>query len=320
MEFTKIKSLATWPELRKDLERTILDTLGSLPKERADLQIKIIDEQSSGGITRQKVNYFIDDWTRISAWMFIPDGKEDLPAILCCHRRVACGKDEPAGAGGEKALAFAHRYARLGYVTMAPDCILAGERLSTGLGAFDGKSFYKEYPKMSLLGKMLADHIHAVDVLTDTRRVDAARIGVIGHGLGGVNALLLAAFDERVQVCVASSAFTRFADDKNVGRWVAKDDLVLLPKMAQAIESKEYPFDWEHVLALIAPNPTLLLAALNDPDHPNAKSVEKAVKQVQPVYKLLGAGSALDIFQHYDGADITSDLLDVADEWFERWL
>lgn len=320
MELAKVKSLATWPDLRKNLERTILDTLGALPKERADLQVKVIDEQSSGGITRQQVNYFIDEWTRVSAWMFIPDGKDDLPAVLCCHRRVACGKDEPAGAGGDRALAFAQRYARLGYVTMAPDCILAGDRLSLGLGPYNAKSFYKEHPKMSLLGKMLADHIHAVDALVDTRRVDPARIGVIGHGLGGVNALLLAAFDERVQVCVASSAFTRFADDKNVERWTGNEDPLLLPKLVAAIEAKSYPFDWEHVLALIAPNPTLVLAALNDPDHPNAKSTEKAVKRAQHVYKLLGAGSALDLFNHHDGAEINPNLLEVADEWFERWL
>ena len=320
MDLAKIKSLSTWPELRKDVERTVLDTLGALPKERAELQVKIIDEQTHAGIARQKVNYFIDEWTRISAWMFIPDGKDDLPAILCCHRRVNCGKDEPAGTGGERAMAFAQRYARLGYVTMAPDCILAGDRLSLGRGAFDAKSFYKDYPKMSLLGKMLADHIHAVDVLTDTRRVDPARIGAIGHGLGGVNAILLAAFDERVQACVASSAFTRFADDKNVGRWADKDDLLLLPKLAKAIEEKSFPFDWEHILALIAPNPTLILGPLNDPELPHAKSVEKAVKRAQHVYKLLGAGSALDLFNHYDGAAITSEMLEVADEWFDRWL
>lgn len=320
MDLAKVKSLGTWPDVRKELEGTVLETLGALPKERADLQVKVIDEQSSGGITRQQVNYFIDEWTRVSAWMFIPDGKDDLPAILCCHRRVACGKNEPAGLDGEKALAFAQRYARLGYVTMAPDCILAGDRRPHGLDAFDSKTFYKDHPKMSLLGKMLADHIHAVDALVDTRRVDPARIGVIGHGLGGVNALLLAAFDERVQVCVASSAFTRFADDKHVTRWTSDGGARLLPKLAEAIEAKEYPFDWEHVLALIAPNPTLVLAALNDPDHPNSKSAEKAVKRAQHVYKLLGASSALDLFHHYDGEALTSDILEVADEWFERWL
>ena len=320
MELAKVKNLQEWPEVRKQIEAKVLGMMGSILRERAELQVKVIDEQTHGGITRQQVNYFIDDWTRVSAWVFIPDGKDDLPAILCCHRRVACGKDEPAGLKGDRALAFAHHYARLGYITMAPDCILAGDRVSIGLSALDSKAFYKENPKTSLLGKMLTDHIHALDALTDTRRVDPARIGAIGHGLGGVNALLLAAFDERVQVCVANSPFARFADDKNVARWWSHDDLPLLPKLAKAAEDKDYPFDWEHILALIAPNPTLILNALNNPDLPNSKSCEKAVKRGQHIYKLLGAVNALDIFGHYDGDTLSPPLLESADEWMERWL
>jgi dienelactone hydrolase len=320
MDLAKVKGLGEWPEVRTRIEAAVLEMLGTLPKERAELQVKVTDEQPMGGLLRQQVNYFIDDWTRVSAWLFIPDGKEDLPAIVCCHRQVECGRDEPAGLGGEPSLALALHYARQGYISMAPDCILAGDRVSTGLAPFDARNFSREYPKMSLIGKMLADHIHAVDVLMEIKRVDPARIGVMGHGLGGTNALLLAAFDERVQTCVASCGFTRFADDKHVTRWAEDAKLPLLPKIAKAAAAKEYPFDWEHILALIAPNPTLILAPENNSSLSNARSCAKAVKRAQHVYKLLGAGSALTIFSHDAAEVLTQDLLEVADDWFDRWL
>ena len=82
-------------------------------------------------------------------------------------------------------MAFATHFAELGYVTLAPDCITAGERVSSRSEPYDATLFYKDHPRASLLGKMLDDHAHALDVFEEERRVDAARIGVIGHGSGG---------------------------------------------------------------------------------------------------------------------------------------
>ncbi len=319
-DLSKLKSLADWPTTRGEIEKAVLGVLGALPRERVDIQVKTADEVQRHGYVRRRINYFVDEWERISAWVFVPDGKEELPAIVCCHQRAPYGKDEPAGLDGDAKLAFAARYAELGYVTMVPDCVCMGERVSHGTKACNATAFYKDNPKGSLLGKMLADHMCAVDVLCDMRRVDAARIGVIGHGLGAVNALLLAAFDERVTTCVASCGFARFADDKEPQRWATDDEFPLIPALRKAIKEGKFPFDWEHVLALAAPSPTLVLAASNDPEVPNAKSSEKAVKAARHVYKLLGAEDALQCAIHANGHAMPASVMEKADEWLERWL
>ncbi|MBX7259399.1 MAG: prolyl oligopeptidase family serine peptidase, partial [Candidatus Hydrogenedentes bacterium] len=200
------------------------------------------------------------------------------------------------------------------------DSITAGERIGHGLKPYDTKSFYKDYPKMSALGKMLQDHTYALDALSEAKRVDSARIGVIGHGLGGCNALFAAAFDERVQVCVASGGFTRFADDKEPQRWASEEGFVYWPQLREVIKKREFAFDWEHILALCAPSPTLILTALNDPSLSNTKSCEKAGKLAKGVYKLLGASDALTQVSHSDGDDLSPDVIIRADDWFERWL
>ncbi len=316
----KVKSPSAWPATRAKIESAVLDVLESVPKERTELQVKIIDEMQFSGYVRRRVNYFVDPWERVTAWQFVPDGRDELPAILCCHRTVPQGKDEAAGIDGDPLLAFAQHYAEKGYVTLAPDCITAGGRVSSGLDPFDTKNFYKDNPKMSAMGKMLSDHLHAVDALCDSKRVDAARIGVIGHGLGAHNALLLAAFDERIQACVASCGFSRFAQDDHPERWARDKGFVYMPKLKKAIKQRQFPFDWEHILALIAPSPTLLIAALNDSCFSNTASCESAIEKVRDVYQSLGASEAIGSFVHNDGHRMTTESLEVADDWLDRWL
>ncbi|HRK35465.1 MAG TPA: prolyl oligopeptidase family serine peptidase [Candidatus Hydrogenedentes bacterium] len=319
-EISKLKGLSEWPGLRTQIEAAVRGILGEIETDRVELQMKTLDEVSFPGYTRRRVNYFVDEWERVSAWLFVPDGRDEVPGILCCHQAVPQGKDEPAGVKGDPRLAFAQRYAEMGYVTIAPDCITSGERQSHGLQPYDTKSFYKDNPKRSVLAKMLQDHTFALDALCDLKRVDPARLGVIGHSLGGTNAILLSAFDQRVQCCVSSCGFTRFADDKNPDRWSSENGFVQLPKLREAVQKKTYPFDWDHLLALVAPSPTLIITSLNDEVLSNPKSCEKAVKAAKTIYKYLGAADALGQYSHHAGHGMTQQALEQADDWFERWL
>jgi cephalosporin-C deacetylase-like acetyl esterase len=319
-ELAKLKSLSEWSKLRSSFESKVLAQLGAMPKERGELQTKVLDEIQFSGYSRRRVNYFIDEWERVSAWLFIPDGKDELPGILCCHQATPHGKDEAAGLAGDPVLAHAQHYAELGYVTLAPDCITTGDRVSPGQDPFNAAAFYKENPKQSIMGKMLWDHMYAIDLLCETKRVDSARLGVIGHGLGAQNALFMVSFDERVQACVASCGFTRMHDDTRPDPWLAENGLVCFPKLKEALKKGEYPFDLEEILALCAPSPTLLITALNDATMPNTKSCDKAVEYAKKVYKLLGAAPALNNHTHSNGHRMTRDGLQEADEWFERWL
>jgi len=320
LDLAKVKKLAQWPRLRADLEKTVQVVLGAIPKVRIELQTKTVDEMQYPGYVRRRINYFVSEWERVSAWLFVPDNKEEVPGILCCHQEVPQGKDEAAGLEGDPLMAFAQHYAELGYVTLAPDCITAGDRVSTALEPYDTKSFYKDNPKMSAMGKMLVDHICAIDVLCEAKKVDSARIGVVGHSLGGHNALLLAAFDERVQACAASCAFTQFAADKTPQRWAAAAGFVYMPLLRDAINKAHYPFDWQHIIALMAPSPTLIIAAQHDEVYGHVQGCQGAVAIAQTIYKLLGAQDALDIFTHDDGHCMTLESLQAADEWLERWL
>jgi len=320
---TAIESLAEvtdWPKQRKGIQDALRKLLGKLPKQRVDLQLKTIDEQDFPGYTRRRVNYFVDDWERITAWVFIPEYEEDAPALVCCHAAVSQGKDEPAGLEGEKNLALAKHYAEMGFVTIAPDTITAGERIVPGKPAYDTSVFYKEHSKASALGRMFTDHQHAIDALAEMNHVDDERIGVVGHDLGAVNALILAALDDRIRTCVASCGITRFAEDPGVARWTEDDGFVALPQLQKAIEADEYPLDWEHIIALAAPTPLLLITALNDQKLANTASCAAAVELARPIYRSLAAGRAINNVTHKQGHTFPYEALAQADEWFDSWL
>lgn len=320
LELTEMKSLGDWPKVRRKIEASVEGVLGKIAKESIELQVKTTEDLEFPGYLRSRINYFVDDWARVSAWLFVPTDSGPKPALLCLHDQTRLAKDEAAGIEGDPSLAFARRYAEQGYVTLAPDCITTGGRVSDGLPPFDTAMYDKDNPDLSVLGKMLVDHMRAVDVLIEDEAVDEERIGVIGHGLGGVNALMLPAFDERVRCSVASCAFTRMSEDKDAARWARETGFTMLPKLRKAIEKKDLPFDWEHVLALCAPNPILLLTALNDEVLPNTKSCDKAISKAKTVYKLLGEPQALENFTHKEGRIMCIDALQKADEWLQRWI
>ncbi len=320
VDLSSLDSAADWSKARKEIVAAVDALLGERPEKHVEPQLTIVDEIDFPKYVRRRVNYFVDDWTRISAWMFLPEGREEAPGILCCHQECRQGKDETAGLEGNGRMAFAAHYASLGYITLAPDCITAGERISSRSAAYDTTHFYKDNPDMSLLGKMLVDHQHALDVFEEESRVDSARIGVVGHGLGGTNALLLAALDSRVQSCVASCGFSRFSTDSDAGRWAEAGPINLLPKLQPAIDSGVFDFDWEHLLAMAAPSATLIITAMADAAVSNPESCTDAVEQVEKLYKYFGAPRAIEHFGHDDGHKMTFETLDMADDWFERWL
>ncbi len=320
MDLKKLKGLSDWPKMRKSIESKTVSVLGKLPKETPDLQVKVMEELEFPGYIRRRINYFCDEWDRVSAWYFLPEESNDNPAVLCLHDRVPQGKDEPSAISGDPHLAFAQHYAELGYVTLAPDCITAGNRISSRKAPYNSEAFYKDNPKKSLLGKMLADHMRCVDVLSEAPEVDPARIGVIGHGLGGTNALLLSAFDERIRACVSSCGFTMLSEDTNPNRWLEDEGMSLLPKLEAAIAKGDYPFDWDQLLAMIAPIPNLLITALNDDVLSNTSSCSSAVMGAKTVYSFLGEADALNEMQHEEGRRMTFEGLRAADEWLDQWL
>jgi pimeloyl-ACP methyl ester carboxylesterase len=149
--------------------------------------------------------------------------------------------------------------------------------------------FYERSPRWSLMGKMVDDVRTAVDMLSDNEKIDSHRIYVMGYSLGGTVALLSAALDDRIAGAVSFSGFTPLraeTAEKGTGNLQSFGFINgLIPRLGFFKgNEKRLPWDFDEVLALIAPRPLMIVAPQFDQDATLA-DVKHCVEEARRVYE-----------------------------------
>jgi len=107
-------------------------------------------------------------------------------------------------------IAYMSDLARRGYVTVSADAYyLTYASEDSPAGDWEkwkhaGSALLRDWPTWSGIGKLVFDTRLLVDLAVADPRVDASRIGMIGHSLGGKMAFCAGLTDDRVKVVVAS--------------------------------------------------------------------------------------------------------------------
>ena len=249
-----VKSQEEWAirvaHIRANMERV----MGKLPKSSPQpLNLKTGETTPLRHYTRQHVTFDVDDGDRIPGWLLVPQGanpKDRCPAMICLPGSSAPGKDRPAGLTDSASMAYAHELAERGYVCLVLDYPL----LHTTESKTD--PYKMNYDSATMKG--IVNHRRGVDLLQSLPYVNPDAIGVIGHSLGGHNALFLAVFDDRVKAVVSSCGFNVFAKH-NQGDVRAWSSRYYMPKIktVYADDHAKIPFDFTEVLAALAPRPCL---------------------------------------------------------------
>jgi dienelactone hydrolase len=235
--------------------------MGPLPKidHRSPLNIRLLQEEKLPRYVRKKVTFYAEPGSIVYAWLLIPYGAYNGPAALCLHQTTQIGKDEPAGMGGKANLHYAEELAERGYVALAPDYPSFGDDKTD----FQRDVYGRRYRSGSMKG--IVNHIRAVDLLLSLPEVNSRQIVVIGHSLGGHNALFVAAFDKRIRAVVTSCGFTSMAYyyGGNLKGW-ASDRYMPLISSVYHNSPKELPFDFDDIFSAIAPRAVFVNAPLHD--------------------------------------------------------
>lgn len=234
---------------------------GALPSidHRAPLNIRVIEETRLDKYVRKKITFTPESGSTVYGWLLIPHGARHAPAALCLHQTTAIGKDEPAGLGGKPNLFYAHELAMRGYVALAPDYPSFGDDKTD----FKQDVYGRGYQSGTMKG--IVNHIRAVDVLESLPEVDKKRIAVIGHSLGGHNALFVAAFDSRIRAVVTSCGFTAMSRyyGGDLKGWTSPRYMPLIASRYHN-SARELPFDFDDILGAIAPRAVFVNAPLHD--------------------------------------------------------
>jgi acetyl esterase/lipase len=306
-----IQSVADWDVRRKHILAGMQAVMGPLPdaKQRVPLDVKVLDEARVGGLVRRKISFQSDATDRVTAYLFLPPtGGRKAAAVLCLQQTTQIGKDEPAGLGGDPSLHYALHLAERGFITLAPDYPSFGEHKYD----FDPRHGY-----VSGSMKAIWDNIRAVDFLQSLPEVDGERIGVIGHSLGGHNAMFTAAFEPRLKVIVSSCGFTRFHRD-DMPSWAGPR---YMPRIASEFKNDpdQMPFDFPEIIAAFAPRPFLTCSAMRDNDF-EVRGVRESLDAARPIYSLFGKPDHLAGHYPDAGHSFPADAREVAYRFLETHL
>ncbi len=307
-----IATAADWEFRRRHILANFELVAGPAPAEdrKVPLDLQVHEETPLEKYTRKSISFAVETGDRVPALLLVPRGRTGrVPAALCLHQTTPLGKKEPAGMG-LKNLAYAAELAERGFVTLAPDY--------PGFGDYKTDVYAQGYVSATMKG--IWNHRRAVDLLQSLPEVDGARIGVIGHSLGGHNSLFVAAFEPRIKAVVTSCGFNAFPKyyGGNLTGWSHKG---YMPRIAAEYgkDPRRMPFDFTEILGAIAPRPVFINAPLRDANF-EVSGVKDCVAAAGPVYELLGAKEALRAV-HPDAAhDFPPDVRAEAYDFLTRAL
>lgn len=310
----RVETPADWEKRRAHILAAFELVAGAPPPEtrKAPLAVQVIEETRLAKYVRRKITFAVEPGDRVPAYLLLPlagQGRKS-PAMLCLHQTVAIGKAEPVALGVTSNRQYAHELAERGYVTLAPDY--------PNFGEYKVDAYQLGYASATMKG--IWNHRRAVDLLVSLPEVDAERLGVIGHSLGGHNALFVALYDARLKAVVTSCGFNSFYQYYG-GDLTGWSHNGYMPRIASAYgkDPKQMPFDFTEILAALAPRGVFINAPLGDANFAVA-GVKDCVFAATPVFELYHAGAQLRA-AHPDGAhDFPPAVREEAYQWLDRQL
>jgi dienelactone hydrolase len=297
----------------------LLELLGETPASPPPLMPEKIESVDLGDVVREKVTYAVEPGERVPAFVFLPKaGPARRPAVLCHHQhggQFGVGKDGPAGLGSTPDQHYAIELARRGYVTIAPDALCFNERQDPAGKLKDGnyerfEALHRLTKGKTLQGKYVWDARRALDYLETRAEVDPARLGMIGHSLGGQETLFTSALDTRIRAAVSSCGFGSL-------RTLERDRI--LHNFALFVPGLARHGDYGAVLALVAPRPFLVAARSDDPIFP-MEGIEETVAAARRAYAAAGAADRLGTLYEPGRHEFSPALREGAYAWLDRWL
>ena len=316
---SSIKNFKKW---KKAARAKVFECMMTPPKAAAAWDMEVLGEEQRDGYKAQKIAFNVNAYSRITAYLLIPDGKGPFPTVNALHDHGAhlfIGKEkmirpfftpEEQDAPAKQALCqeilddadawarqlYDNQYvgdylAKHGYVVFSADAPMWGERgRKEGV---DRNKYDLIAGNMMMLGRDLSafmtyDDISSTEFLASLPMVDAKRIGCVGCSMGAYRSWMLSALSDRIKVG-ASICWMITTDAQLTRRFGRKEN----GGFANCIPGLRQYLDYPHIASLACPKPMLFINGTKDKLFP-VPGVKDAFAEMHKVWKSQGADNLLD--------------------------
>jgi pimeloyl-ACP methyl ester carboxylesterase len=313
----KVENKAQWEAQKKYLRAGVSRWLyGDFPPAPNNLRAVVTHEQKDGRVTVRHVRLEFGPGHKgtLRVELVIPEGKGPFPVFLTNHAR-----NRP----------WIYTAVRRGYIA----CVYHATDPRYGNGD-DSDAWVDLYPNVEfpVLARWAWAASRAVDYLVTLPEVDKGKIGLTGHSRNGKQALLAAAFDERIGAVIPSSGNSGENDPWRYTTEPFANESIELLAGAQAHwfhprlryfsgREDKLPVDQNTLLALVAPRGVMLYSGYAE-SAGNPVGFEQAYRDAQRVYKFLGREENVWLHlrdgEHATTAGDVENFVDFFDSVFDR--
>ena len=328
------KDFAKWKAQARHVLAECMQNLQPAPKAYA---MEVTDREQRDGYEARKIRFNLSEWSRVPAYLLVPEGEGPFPAIVLLHDHGAhfsIGKEKmvrPFHVAPEvmedadqwASQCYDGQYvgdylARHGYVVLAVDALFWGER-----GRKEGTSYDAQQALASNFLQMGAswgafinvDDMRSAEFLTSLPFVDKKRVGSLGFSMGAYRSWMLAALTDVVRasasICWMNTTehLMTLTNNQNKG---GSAYAMLIPALRRYL-------DYPHVASIACPKPTLFFNGTRDKLFP-IEGVRDAYQEMEAVWQSQGASDHLVTKlwdeKHFFNKEMQKETL----EFFDRWL
>jgi len=271
---------AEWPARRKEMaELAAMWLVGHAPPPPGNVRAVMVDKTQDRGheVWHVRLEFGPEHAATLNCTLYLPNGKTPAPVFLCDSDRYL-----PWAEGAmEKGFAVC--------IYNAPDNADESKAYANLFGPYDWSAFRRRGWSAG----------RAIDWLETLDFIDARKVCIAGHSRSAKQAMVGAAFDERIAAVIASSPGSggsmpyRYFDQSYFGESAENltrvfPDWVSLRVRFFCGRENKLPADSHFLFALIAPRPVLMSTAINDWVE-GTWTAEQVYNTLHPVYELLGA-------------------------------
>ena len=304
---SSVKEFEAW---KTHAHGILTECMQNLPPAPQSYDMEVTDSEQRDGYTVQKILFNVNQWSRIPAYLLVPDGKGPFPAIVMLHDHGAhfsIGKEKMVrpfhvsqavvdDADQWSAACYDNQYtgdyfARNGYVVLAIDALFWGERGRKEGIDYDGQqAIASNFLQMGTSwGAFInMDDVRSAEFLASLPIVDKERVGCLGFSMGAYRSWMLAALTN----CIKASASICWMNTTEYLMTLTNNQNKGGSAYSMLIPGLRRYLDYPHVASIACPKPTLFFNGTRDKLFP-VEGVEDAYNIMRQVWNSQNADDRL---------------------------